>query len=287
MEILKMEMNDILALIEKNAQKVNDDLGFKKCNSVDNSLCYYSDNGAYRVRFDQGKSLVFIEFSYDFDVNDKDAEFSVESKNLFDLEKADDRDVKSLTNEVIDEVKSKFAKNKKVDVQKIKIPKAIAKSKAKSGALSYDVNSLANKFGVLYPEYKDDIRENIAKYGEFLPETFFKEIGTPKVLSVIKNGTKEERNKLFKMLNEIYEDGTNEVQDIIGVSILGEMRNDKAMMKVAEEYMSDYMAGPVREINKVMGRKNSLTRKLDNPPAYKPKKKKSFMSDALQAQQNV
>ena len=281
-----MELNDVLSLIEKNVQKTNDDLHFKKCNYEEDSLVYYCCNDAYRVRFDAKDELVFIEFSSDFDKGVKNNEFTTSSKNLFDLGKADDRDVKSLANEIIDEVKSKFGKNKEVDIQKIKIPKAVSKTKAKSGALSYDVNSLANKFGVLYPEFKDSIRENIANYGEFLPEIFFKEVGTPKVLEVIKNGSKDERKKLFKMLNEIYEDGTNEVQDIIGVSILGEMRNDKEMMSVAMEYMSDYMAGPVKEINKIMRKKNKYTRKLENPPVYKPKKNKNYMADALQAQQD-
>ena len=93
--------------------------------------------------------------------------------------------------------------------------------------------------------------------------------------------------KLLKMICEIYEDGTNEVQDIIGVTILGEMKNDKALMAIADKYMSDYMSGPVHEINKITQKNNSLTKKLKNPPPYKPKKKKnSIMQSALQ-QQNI
>ncbi len=138
------------------------------------------------------------------------------------------------------------------------MPKGISRGKAKSGLISYDVDSLANRFGVLYPEFKDDIKQNIVDYGDFLPETFFKEVGTPKV------------------------------QDIIGVSILGEMKNNPEMMAVANEYMSEYMSGPVREINKITGKKNRYTKKLSNPPAYKPKKKKQskFQSALAQAQQN-
>ena len=133
---------------------------------------------------------------------------------------------------------------------------------------------------------KDEIKKNIIAYGEFLPETFFTEIGTAKVLDVIKNGNTAEQKKLFKMLNEVYEDGTNEVQDVIGVTILGAMQNDKDMMAVADKYMSEYMSGPVHEINKLTAKNNSkLMKKLKNPPAYKPKKKKNnFMQNALQAQ---
>ena len=146
--------------------------------------------------------------------------------------------------------------------------------------------SLANRFGALYPEFKDEIKMNIAKYGEFLPETFFLEHGNAKVLDVIKNGTDAEQKRLFKMLGEIYEDGTNEVQDIIGVTILGEMKNDKEMMAVADKYMTEYMAGPVHEVNKITAKKNSLTKKLANPPVYKPKKNKKFsIANALNQQQ--
>ena len=187
----------------------------------------------------------------------------------------DEKDCRSASNEIADEITSIFASRKKVDIDKIKMPKAVSRSKAKNGTISYDTDSLANRFGVLYPEFKDAIKQNISDYGEFLPETFFTEIGTPKVLDVIKNGTEAEQKKLFKMLGEVYEDGTNEVQDIIGVTILGEMKNDPQMMAVADKYMTEYMAGPVHEINKITAKNNRWTKKLKNPPAFKPKKKKA------------
>ena len=59
------------------------------------------------------------------------------------------------------------------------------------------------------------------------------------------------------------------------------------LMETADKYMSDYMSGPVHEINKITKKNNSLTKKLKNPPPYKPKKKKNnFMQNALQAQNN-
>lgn len=61
--------------------------------------------------------------------------------------------------------------------------------------------------------------------------------------------------KLFKNLGDIFEDGTNEVQDIIAVTILGEMKNDPEMMAVADKYMTEYMSGPVHEVNKITAKK--------------------------------
>ena len=204
----------------------------------------------------------------------------------YDAAKDEQRDIEARIEELEKILKNaEVVVEDEVDLDKIKMPKAVSRSKAKNGVISYDVDSLANRFGVLFPDLKEAVKQNIADYGEFLPETFFKETGTPRVLDVIKNGNEAERKKLFKMLNEVYEDGTNEVQDIIGVTILGEMKNDPAMMEVADRYMTDYLSAPVHEINKITAKKNRFTRKLAHPPAYKPKKKKSnILQNALTQQ---
>lgn len=281
-----MQVIDAFKLIEKNLEDINKELNFKKTDSTDNSISFFSDKGAYRVVYDSESSIMSFECAND--MNDDEVKFNTISRSLFEAESYDERDAKSLANEIRDEISSLFKSRKKVDLDKVKMPKAVSRTKAKNGMISYDTDSLANRFGVLYPDMKDLIKENIVKYGEFLPETFFTEHGTPRVISVIKSGDDAEVKKLFKMLNEVYEDGTNEVQDIIGVTILGEMKNDKAMMETADKYMSDYMSGPVHEINKLMQKNNRLVKKLVNPPAYKPKKKKTnFMQNALNAQNNI
>lgn len=280
-----MELIEAYKIIEKYLAETNKELGFSKVNKEDETLTFKGNKGIYRLSYDTEANVLITEYAYEDDGNE--TEYKNVSKSLFELDSVDERDCRSAANETAFEIKPLFAEKKKANVDSVKMPKGISRGKAKSGLISYDVDSLANRFGVLYPEFKEDIKQNIVDYGDFLPETFFKEIGTPKVLDVIKNGDKAEQKKLFKMLNEVYEDGTNEVQDIIGVSILGEMKNDPKMMAVANEYMSEYMGGPVREINKITGKKNKFTKKLSNPPAYKPKKKKQskFQSALVQAQQ--
>lgn len=265
-----MELKEVFSIMEKNLLKTNEELGFKRSNTTDNSVVFSGDKGAYRIVYDEKKTILSFECAYEND------DFKTISRSLFELDSAVDKDIKSVSNEAQDEIERLFKSPKKVDLDKVKMPKAVSRSKAKNGIISYDADSLANRFGVLYPELKDVIKQNIADYGEFLPETFFIEHGTAKVLDVIQNGTKAEQKKLFKMLGEVYEDGTNEVQDIIGVTILGEMKNDPDMMAVADEFMTEYMAGPVHEINKLTAKNNRFTKKLANPPAYKPKKKKTF-----------
>lgn len=268
-----MQLEEALGLIEKNLEDVNKEFGFQKTKKQgENSVTFRGKNGLYRVMIDEKHSLMLLECAGED--KGEETEFATISKSLFELEPADLRDVRSSCNEVGDELRSLYGSVRKKDLDKIKLPKAVSRTKAKNGIISYDVNSLANRFGTLYPELKDQIKQNIADYGEFLPEDFFVNYGTPKVLDVIDNGTKEEQKKLFKMLNEIYEDGTNEVQDIIGVTILGAMRGDKKRLEVADQYMTEYMAGPVHEINKITAKNGRMVKKLLNPPPYKPKKKR-------------
>lgn len=269
-----MELNEIFRILDKNLKDINNELGFSRSASDEKSVTFSGEKGIYRLIHDAETNIIQFDCAYE-DKGDE-TQWNTVSRSLFELSVADDRDVKSLSNEIEDELQHLYNARKKVDLDKIKMPKAVSRTKAKNGIISYDTDSLANRFGTLYPEFKDEIKRNIAEYGEFLPETFFVEHGNAKVLDVIKNGTKAEQKKLFKMLGEVFEDGTNEVQDIIGVTILGEMKNDPQMMAVADAYMTEYMAGPIHEINKLTAKNNKYTKKLKNPPAYKPKKNKAF-----------
>lgn len=269
-----MEINEAYKLIEKYLDPVNKELGFSRIKDSEEPA-FKGEKGLYRLVYDPKAHILSFECAYE-DTGDEE-QYKTISKSLFEPENYDERDCRYTANEIGDEVKSLFAARKKPNLEKVKMPKAVSRGQAKSGAISYDADSLANRFGVLFPDLKDDIKRNIIEYGEFLPETFFKEIGTPRVLEVIKNGSQAEQKKLFKVLCDIYEDGTNEVQDIIGVSILGEMKNDPKLMEIADKYMSDYMAGPIHEINKITAKNNKYTKKLKNPPPYKPKKKKTGM----------
>lgn len=277
-----MELKNAFSIIEKQLTNKNNELGFKRSSADDKSIVFSGDKGMYRLVYNPDGPV--LEFDCAYETEESEAKWNTVSKTLFELEAIEERDAKSTANEISDEITSLFAARKKVDLDKIKMPKAVSRTKAKNGAINYDTDSLANRFGVLFPDLKDEIKRNIAAYGEFMPETFFMEYGTPRVLDVLRNGSDAEVKKMFKMLNEVYEDGTNEVQDIIGVTILGEMKGDKELMARADEYMIEYMAGPVHEINKLTAKNSRLTKKLKNPPPFKPKKEKNMLQNALTGQ---
>ena len=78
------------------------------------------------------------------------------------------------------------------------------------------------------------------------------------------------------MFNEIYNDGTNQVQSIIVVTILGSLYDDEKLLANCVDYMDD-MTLSVIETNKLL-RKSSVRAKLEHPPLYKPKKQKKMPS---------
>ena len=94
------------------------------------------------------------------------------------------------------------------------------------------------------------------------------------VIRVIKENDPQKMRKLFNLLNEIYDDGTNEIQSIIAVTVLGELNNDQDLLANCVDYMSADMISPVVQVNKYLAKSKSARMRLENPPKYKPKKAK-------------
>lgn len=197
---------------------------------------------------------------------------------------ATESDVKSISNDFRESIEETFSKKSDTDLSKVKLPHSVSKSKAKTGAVSYDPITLANRFVMIFPEYKDELKINIVHYGEFLPLDFCEKFIVPKFKQALKDELDAKTTKKFyKMLAEIYEDGTNEVQDIIAVVIMSHMDNKPENYEKLDPYMSDYMKPTIRSINKMMeGKKGEKNReKMANPPKYKPPKKNRSIMQKL------
>lgn len=246
----------------------NGDFIAEEANAV--TARYIGEKGVIAVKYEDSKVMLF---------SGEDAEVPEEtpkklSVSLLD-ENADSRDVKYVVNELNDTLEGKFAK-KTAAVKKSAQQKAaqtVSKAAVKHGSF-YDPSTLASKLCLIFPELRPIYKDNIARYGEFLAEEFFTKYGTEKVITAIKQNNPQTMKKLFQILNEIYEDGTSEVQDVIAVTILGQLGNDQILLARCVDYMSTTMAPPVIEVNKYLAKSKKARGLLKNPPAYKPKKEK-------------
>lgn len=233
---------------------------------------FSGDKGTIRFVFSGDQAVLMLAAVAE---NGEEEELKKASTNYFDLESFDERDIKSLCNEFNETVNSRFAKAK-AKTKSAKMPTPVSRSAAKSGSQSYDGNTLVNRLTGMYPDLKEPYHENYERYGEFLAEEFFTEYGTKRVIDTIREGNRQACNKLFRILNDIYENGSNDTQSLIAVTILGEMQNDPQLLETAKEYMCEDMSETVVLVNKYLASSagKRAQKKLLDPPPYKPKKQK-------------
>lgn len=285
-----IEINEALSQVYKTLDSFCETNGlefrFDKSTMVSAALPVEKNENKYLMYIDGKSASIVIE--YDGDTNKirllgaseagaKPEECKQLSLWLLEPNVHDEKDVKSIANDFLDTMEQNFALAKAKDISKVKIPGSVSKNQAKSGAASYDAQTLCNRFVMLYPEYKDDLKQNLLDYDELLAADFAEKFIAPKMLEVLNGYDEKEQKKFFLMLNDVYEDGLNEVQDLIAVVIMSKMDNNPEYLEIADKYMSDYMAPTIHHINKVMASSagKKYKEKMANPPAYKPKKQKS------------
>lgn len=278
-----------LGLIVKNLSVKADNLGFHVVipeGTEKGAPPVSESNGKYTALFSGDKGTFKLEVSdqkiylkctlakTDMAVEN---DFSQESVSLFEEDSLRDQDIRSMSNEFGENIEKFYSAGQ---TKKSKLPTPVSKNAAKSGSVYYDTITLGARISQIYPELKDEYKANIEKYGEFLVEDFFLNHGNAYIINTIRENNPQKMRKLFNCLNEIYNDGTNEVQGVIVITILGSLRNDEQLLANCVDYMDD-MTLAVIEANKYLAKSKSANAKLENPPAYKPKKQKkksSFLS---------
>lgn len=282
-----MELKDAFSLIIKGIESTMSDHGFSAVipeslqkgeppivtKNGSTVLAYSGKNGSVRIQFFEGKiSLACAKSQADNAVDD---DYKTVSTTLFNPEKADNRDIQYLVNDIRDGIIEAYGKK---NGGKQRLPQPISKSAAKNGSVYYDLNTLGSRFVGVYPELKEIYKANIAKYGEFLADDFFINYGNAKFRETVQQNDPQRMKRLFNVLNEVYNDGTNQTQSVIVVTILGSLYDDENLLANCTDYMGD-MTLSVIETNKLL-RKKANRAKLEHPPLYKPKKQKksSFMN---------
>lgn len=264
-------INENLNKIVSELDSLLDYLGFEKdaeFASTESSGAYIGEKGAIKFECENGRFSLFSGDSTDT-ASKKLCTFLLEDE-------MSDGDIRYLNEEIKATIKEKYAK-KAVAQKKTnqKTNQTVSKAAVKNGSF-YDANTLASKLCLVFPELRPLYKDNLSQYGEFMGEEFFTKYGTEKIIGAIKENNPQTMKKMFQILNEIYEDGTNDTQSLIAVTILGELNNDKILLARCVDYMSETMAPPVIEVNRYLasaaGKK--ARKQLNNPPVFKPKKEK-------------
>lgn len=291
-----LELNYALNLVMKGIEGTINNAGLKveypegiqkpdlpiKTEGNKSVIMYRGDKGRVRIEYENNKLALFVAKADESDAPDDDMPRI--SLSLLELDTFDERDLKYIFEEYIETIEKYFI-NKSPTAGK-KMPTPVSRTQAKSGALAYDANTLGSRFTTIYPELRDEYKLNLDTYGEFLAEDFFVNHGNAKVIQTIRENDRIKMRKLFNLLNDIYEDGTNDTQSLVGVTILGvSLAENPDLVPVATEHFSDTMKEPVTEIIKYLSKSKSARMRLENPPAYKPKKQKKGMLSSMMGMQ--
>lgn len=251
----------------------------------ENVYAYESEKGTIKIEFSENKLYLFTT-DLKFDEADESS-FKRIALSLLD-EESDAKDLRYISSEFSETLDDKFGTKSVVKRNNYKAPPTVSKAAVKSGGQSYDAATLASKICQVYPELRNEFKDNASRYGEFLAEEFFTQHANKYIIDTIKRNDPQTMKKLFNILNEMYDDGSNDVQDIIAVTILGELNNDTELLANCVDYMSETMAPVVIAINKYLasGSGKKARKLMQNPPPYKPKKekKKGFMASMMEQQ---
>ncbi len=247
-------------------------------------VSYEGDNGDVKFVF----SGITVETSAKKD----DHNFESIGTNLFEPESEtwNAKDTKSAANEIMETIGAFFntpvvydaegAKNNgkvssKKAVQEAQ-PQQPKKKKAKKPEDRFEAINLAYRMENIFPELKGLADENYDKYGEFLPEEYFEQYATEKIIDCIRRNDKPQLKKIFKTFNTFYDEGSKDIQSLITVSILGmNMAKDEVIEKNVEGWLDENVAGTLANIVTYLkkGSTKSKINKFLNPTPYKETRK--------------
>ena len=246
-------------------------------------IAYSGEKGKIRVLFNDNK-IRLLSGNKDANSTD-DSDYTLLGSYLLLLDEYEIRDVKSVSNEIKENLAEAFSPKQIAKRQQaIKAQATVSRAAVKNGSLLYDPATLAMRLAVIYPELKDAYKSHLENYDEFLCEDFFVNVVNPLVAETIKENNPQKMKKLFNILNEIFDDGTNEVQDVIIVTMLSSYNYSDVMYQTVLGYVNDSIMEPFIGVYKKMNKGKSTRMRLENPPKYKPKKqskKKSAFQSIL------
>lgn len=195
---------------------------------------YFSDGKkAFMVDYDDEKQLISLKTAV---LEEGEGVNWKELSSWLMGEDATDRDKESIKNDFTDSVLEALgAKAGVKGVQKVEMPSK------KKNADSIDTESLAARFLAIFPAHKDEYKENVTKYGEFLYDDFFRKAGVEELQNVLAEGNKRHISKYFELLNLAYVNGEqNTAATIVYTILCGTLYSDKPYEKEIELQLQKY-----------------------------------------------
>ncbi len=214
--------NRFLPEVIKEMEPLLSEQGFKAGENGE----FSNDTKKVLVAYDEEKQM------YRFSIADIDGDYKEVSAWLFD----DSQNAKDAASVGIDFAatlrKELGITAKRVGNNNIELPSA-----SKSGNMT--VTGFAKKMLDVYPTMKEEYKEHIAVYGNFLYINFFGESLVPNLKNTFENGSKKQIKKLYDVFEDAYLKGDKDTVNIL-VAVL-----------CAAAYKNENITAAIREMLEV------------------------------------
>ncbi|MBQ8648774.1 MAG: hypothetical protein IJ470_01730 [Clostridia bacterium] len=153
---------------------------------------------AFKVEYDEAKQMYILNIA---DIEEgKAGEYSEANSWLFD-DSQNAKDAASVGVDFVGTLRSSLGiKIKRANITDIELP-----SMNKSGSIT--VSGFTKKLLDIFPSLKENYKEHIAAYGNFLYLNFFGEYVVPQVKAVLLSGNKKQIKKIYDLFEDIYVHG--------------------------------------------------------------------------------
>lgn len=178
---------------------------------VENEVGHYkNDKKDFVILFDTAKKLFTLNIA-DIE-NGEVGSYSTVSTWLFDETHRED-DTKTIAKDFCDVLfKNLGLVRKKINgVESVQLP-----GKTLTGQTP-NIEGFTGKFLSIFPQYKEEYKQNVAKYGDFLYVEFYKTYGVEKLKELLsdKKANKKQLSKYLDMLGNMFEEGDSTVSAVI------------------------------------------------------------------------
>lgn len=246
--------------ISNKLQKVLEGQGFKKqkiaaSTSEEMAALFTGEGVAYSVVYFTDKKHMVLRSCAMTDEG-PDNKWRVLATWMFDPENDSMKEAESIGNDFVEMVTAS------------KVVKRVAQTKKKKSddEGNADPKFFAKRLVGLFPELKDEIKEEENSYYPFRGVAFTEEKILPKINRLLETGTKQEITKLVSILSAQYGNGNADTRSIITIVILNAI--DDKYRETLEETMSD-------NLKKSWGGARHYKGKNVKPEKVKKKKKGS------------
>lgn len=182
---------------------------------TDEQTEYYTGTD-YAVMIDYNEQSGLIELKSARLEENESSDFKVMSSWLLN-EESTQKDMDSIASDFVDSLSELIGIKTSTVVSRNNIDLPSKQSKADT----VDISAMAARFLSIFPSHKEDYRENVAKYSEFLYDKFFSDYAVAEFKRSLSENDKKLITKILDWLAECYIKGDETVVNTVVYTVIG------------------------------------------------------------------